>query len=328
MKLNKSFFIAMAAIVGGLASSCSDDGVWNAAPSEGVAYSFNAPSSSFVYDGSDVIEDIDVVITRNTTNGEVALPILSTVTDPSLVTIPEEVVFADGSNTAVCKVSVSDDFTAGQEVTITLAISAEEYGIEPVVVPAKPTEPSQEDEEAYAIYLDSLEAYNAALVDYKTYTKKLANYKNSTTITIKKNETWALVGTGDYVYSLFFGDEDDPQVDPGLELYRSEANSSRYKITHWGYDVDFCFTMDGEGNILVTADQNTGATYSSYGAVYIADEVEYFGDDEEVSYFDADTNTFHFALVYYVGAGYLTYGIETFTLNASSEANFRNVFRK
>lgn len=311
MKLNKSFFIAMAAIVGGLASSCSDDGVWHAAPNEGVAYSFNATSSNLVYDGDAVIGDIDVVITRNTAKGELTLPITAVVSDPSLVTVPEEVVFADGSTTAVCKVSVSDDFTAGQEATVTLAIGAEEYGLTPVVVPNKPTAPSEDDKEAYAIYLDSLEAYNAAVNDYNLYTKKLANYKRSTTITIKKNETWELYGTGTYLYSQYMTGDD-----PGLEIYRSVEAPQHFKIEHWFYDVTLTFSMYEDGSIVVN-DTYTGYDHASYGPVYVADELVYFGDDEETSYYDAETNTFYFAVVYYVSAGYFGYGYEAFVMDSN-----------
>ena len=313
MKFNKSFFIAMAAIVGGLASSCSDDGVWHAAPNEGVAYSFNAASSNYVYDGSDVIGDIDVVITRNTTNGELTLPITAVVSNPALVTVPEEVVFENGSNTAICKVSVSNDFTAGMEAKVTLAIGAEEYGLTPVVVPNKPTAPSEEDEEAYAIYLDSLEAYNAAVEDYNTYTKKLANYKRSTTITIKKNETWALYGTGTYLYGDYFFTGDDP----GLEIYRSVEAPQHFRIEHWGNDVTFTFSMYEDGSTFVD-EQFTGYDHPTYGPIYIDDLVDYTGGTNYgAGFFNEETNTFYFAVVYYDADGAWGYGYEAFVMDSN-----------
>lgn len=140
-----------------------------------------------------------------------------------------------------------------------------------------------------------------------------------------ESETWKSVGTGDFTYSLFFGDEDDPFVDEGLELLQSETDPTRYKIEHWGYDVDFVFTMDENGNILVD-DQETGYIHSQYGAVFVDDLVDYTGGTNNgVSSFDAETNTFNFAIVYYVEAGIFGYGIETFKLNPSTEAKSRSV---
>lgn len=135
-----------------------------------------------------------------------------------------------------------------------------------------------------------------------------------------EEDTWTLVGTGDYTYSVFFGSVDEPAVDEGLALYRNDKNPALFKIEHWGYDVDFLFTMDAEGNVLV-ADQETGYTHSTYGMVSVDDCVDAYEDTEHgVSSYDAETGTFNFAVVYYVSAGAFGRGIETFQLNAASKA--------
>ncbi|MCH5175287.1 MAG: hypothetical protein J1F40_05325 [Prevotellaceae bacterium] len=621
MKLNKSFFIA-AALVGAMATSCSEDGVWDAAPNDNVAYTFNASSASYTYSPEDVMEDIDIVITRNNTNGSVTIPIAAESSDPDMVVAAEEVVFEDGSNTANCTLQILKQFEIGEEATITLMIDPEAYGIAPVKKPYMPEEPEEDDfdteEEfnaAYDAYEKEMEtfdaeAYNDSLINYNTYVKQLANYKRSTKVTIMKDynwtslgmgtfddalifdesyrveiqqanenpsmfrlvhpyneglekeytddeiaenpsdyvkfqilkagdvlrgvtlkndglvyynqfnigikdedynvavsyvhpsafaskateeswslntvksyqenglpavvqfapfyymngvggydysvytgvvtitfpgvkvydyeseivysgryidadnveyvladvtlgadvkkarivivpgknniddayagvlngslkyvevdedgqvqipmlenaatgkytiallaygeeseegkdaeivsyntatfdyvgagapEVWNLVGIGDYIYTLFFTDNDgSPLVDEGLELYQSEDDPTRYKIEHWAYDVDFVFTMDEEGNILVE-DQETGYVDSEYGMIYVDDLVDYTGGTKYgTSYYNAETKTFKFAVVYYDVEDAWNYGYETFTLNSSTETKARS----
>ena len=128
---------------------------------------------------------------------------------------------------------------------------------------------------------------------------------------------WETVATGDYIYTLFFGSEDNPQTDPGLEL-QYNADDDIYRITHWGYDVDFSFTWDRSTNKVHVPSQFTGYVHSSYGEVYIAE-----ADDQnpawEVgsSFYDPETLTFYFGVAYYVSAGVFGRGFETYTLSAA-----------
>lgn len=136
---------------------------------------------------------------------------------------------------------------------------------------------------------------------------------------------WEVQGTGDYVYTIVFtDDEGNPYTDAGLELqYNKEENA--YRLTHWGYDVDFTFTWDKSTNAVFVPSQYTGWTHSSYGDVYVVESDTYSaaieGWDEEPndgpSYFDPETNTFHFNVAYYVSAGYFGHGEETFTISAA-----------
>lgn len=129
-------------------------------------------------------------------------------------------------------------------------------------------------------------------------------------------ETWTEIATGDYTYTLFFGSEDEPALDSGLTLYQSDSNSNRYKIEHWGYDVDFIFTYDAETGEVVVSDQETGYVHPSYGMVYVDELADYAGTTEMgTSYYE--DGTFYFCVVYYVSAGNFDYGYETFTLNDS-----------
>ncbi len=136
-------------------------------------------------------------------------------------------------------------------------------------------------------------------------------------------ETWTAQYVGDYVYTLFFGDEDDPYTDPGLVLYQSDADPNRWKIEHWGYDVDFCFTFDQTTGEIIVDDQETGYDHPYYGMVYVDDLVDYTGGYDFGYSFYAG-NTFYFALIYYVASGYFPYGYETYTLtDAAAKAMAR-----
>ena len=140
----------------------------------------------------------------------------------------------------------------------------------------------------------------------------------------KVEETWTALYAGTYTYTLFFGSEEEPGTDEGLVLYRSDLDPTRYKITNWGYGVDFIFTMDEAGNVVVPQNE-TGYTHPQYGMVSAVDYSIYTGKADVPSYFDAETSTFKFSLVYCVEAGYLAYGYETFVITgaAPSEAKSR-----
>ena len=136
------------------------------------------------------------------------------------------------------------------------------------------------------------------------------------------SETWTEIATGDYEYVYFW-----EGIDEGLTLYQSDADATRYKIEHWGYDVDFCFTYDQSTGSVVIDDQETGYEYDSYGMVYVMDLAEYVGDDSYgVSYYE--DGVFYFNTYNYVSTGYFGYGYETFTLSDPTAVAAKSVFRK
>lgn len=125
---------------------------------------------------------------------------------------------------------------------------------------------------------------------------------------------WEVMATGDYVYTLFFGSDEEPATDPGLEL-QYNAEEDVYRITHWGYDVDFTFTMDAETKKVHVPAQFTGVTHSTYGEVYVCEADDYKPEWEDgPSFYDPETLTFHFHVTYFVSAGSFGHGDETFTL--------------
>lgn len=167
--------------------------------------------------------------------------------------------------------------------------------------------------------------YTFVLVSYSEGVA--ANFATATfnfTKGAKVEETWTALYTGTYTYTLFFGTPEEPGADEGLVLHRSDLDPTRYKITNWGYGVDFIFTMDEAGNVVVPQNE-TGYNHPQYGMVSAVDYSIYTGQTDAPSFFDAETSTFNFALVYYVEEGYLDYGYETFVLTgaAPSEAKSR-----
>ena len=130
-------------------------------------------------------------------------------------------------------------------------------------------------------------------------------------------ETWSDKYIGTYTYSLFWvaDEEGNPLEIEDLVLQQSDKDPNRYQILDWGYNGEpFVFAFQEDGSIIVE-DQFIGYTHSSYGDVYVDDLVDYTGKtDYGQSYYDAESGTFYFAIVYYVDAGIFGRGYETFTI--------------
>lgn len=142
-----------------------------------------------------------------------------------------------------------------------------------------------------------------------------------TTIRFKSSHEFAPkfdpVGTGTFTYSLYFDGDD-----PGLTISKSSADNT-YRISHWGYDVNFDFTWDPATNKCQVSEQFTGDVHDTYGDVFVSDVPSYDDEatyDEYPCYYDPATKTFTFNLVYYVSAGYFDLGPETFTVEWNEDA--------
>lgn len=131
-----------------------------------------------------------------------------------------------------------------------------------------------------------------------------------------------LVGTGTYTYTCMFN---EPLVDPGYSLYKDPNYKDTYKITNWFYGVDFTFTWDGD-SIVNVPDQFSGYV-SQYGDVNVMELSDYVGREMSPSYYNAETKTFYFGVVYYCAAGEFGYGYETFTVDGSQPAYARQLRR-
>lgn len=120
------------------------------------------------------------------------------------------------------------------------------------------------------------------------------------------------VGIGTFTYTQFWEGDD-----PDLTISRAEG-TNLYRISHWGYDVDFDFTWDPATNKCTVSEQYIGTDYKDYGPVFVSDLPTYDPEDSTYDdfpcFYDPATKTFTFNLIYYVAAGYLKYGTETFTV--------------
>ena len=129
--------------------------------------------------------------------------------------------------------------------------------------------------------------------------------------------TFSPVGIGTYTYTQFWEGDDE-----GLVISKSSADNT-YRIGNWGGGTNFEFTWDPSTNQCKVAEQFTGYTHDSYGDVFVSDLPTY---TDEVTYadfpcfYDPETKTFTFNLIYYVSAGYFGMGPETFTVEWNAPA--------
>lgn len=144
-------------------------------------------------------------------------------------------------------------------------------------------------------------------------------------------EMWTLAGTGDYTYTIFFADEDEegnvvPVVDPGLEIYQSQDDPTRFKITHWGYNTDFIFTWNSVSGEVNVPQNFSGYTHPSYGDVYVMEAADYNPEKygEYSSNYDSETGTFNFCVSYVVEAGSFGTGFEAFAVNWAAASGARS----
>lgn len=161
-------------------------------------------------------------------------------------------------------------------------------------------------------------SYDAAAIgpdNYQSITLSIADESVTTpygmsvyTFTAGIPETWTVRYTGDYVYTQFFTGDD-----PGLSLLQSDIYPDRWKIEHWGNDVDFRFTWNQTTNKILVDNQPIGYTHASYGPVAVDDLAHYIGNASMGESYYED-GVFHFNVVYYVSEGEFGYGYETFTV--------------
>ena len=236
MKLYKSLFVALA-LVGGMMSSCSEDGVWDKASqanlglTDGTSYSFNHTSINYTYYPVDVMNgmDINVTVTRGTTEGTVTLPIKATFSDNDLISGPESVTFEDGSNTASYPIHVKQEFEPGMAATADLVIDTLKVGIPPVAKPDK-LQPDATAEDSAKFEADSINYY-------QVYLKKLAEFKLATTVTVQKDYNWESLGVGTWNDLYMFGSSAE------VEILQAVENSKIFRVN---LDMETILDRGGE----------------------------------------------------------------------------------
>ena len=132
MKLYKSFMFSALAAVAALATSCSDEGYWDGYTPESPEYSFAQATNSYKYlPTDDIPTSYELKVYRNNNNGEVALPLVVDYAGDVFST-KDTIVFADGSNEAICTVGVNNPVIGKTEsITIAIDTTAQAYKVSP-----------------------------------------------------------------------------------------------------------------------------------------------------------------------------------------------------
>lgn len=119
MKLNtfKSTFL----ILSGLAlGACSEGQYWDEPSNPGKVFAFEKPAETISIPANDDFPStIDVVVSRNSNEGEATVPVTFTSSD-DLITGPASVTFANGSYTATYTISLADGLFAGVNYTASI----------------------------------------------------------------------------------------------------------------------------------------------------------------------------------------------------------------
>ena len=225
MKLYKSLFI-VTALVAGMLTSCSDDGVWDKAKpadlylTEGTAYAFDATSCSYTYYPADVTAglNIPVTVTRGNTDGQYTLPIKADFSDTEILSGAESVTFEAGQNTATYTIHVNKEIEIGQTVSAKLRIDTLCIGI-PYM-----KDPGIDELDETSTHEDSV-LYN----NYQTYLKKLAAYKIVTTVDIGKDYNWKSLGKGSIVDNFWFENGDAPAT---VEIMQAVENANMFRVVN------------------------------------------------------------------------------------------------
>lgn len=268
MKLYKSLFIATA-LLGGMMTSCSEDGVWDQASpanlwlTNGTSYSFDNTSIDYTYYPVDNMKDMDVniTVTRGTTQGTATINIESVFSDDELISGPTSVTFQDGSNTAVYPIHVKQDFDPGVAAQAKLVIDSASVGI-PVVDKPKKLEPGATHEDSVKFLADS--------TAYAVYVSKLSSYKLATTVTIQKDYNWKSLGMGTYKDGYFWG------TSASVEILQAVEDAKKYRVmldmetivTKGGDEVDGNQSTQTTITLLEKGQDFRGVTIDGDGYVY------------------------------------------------------------
>lgn len=148
-------------------------------------------------------------------------------------------------------------------------------------------------------------------IDYGTATETLANI------------TWSQMGTGTYTYTVMF---EEPLPDEGYVISKRDGSDDTFKISDWFYGVDLTFKWNQATNEVNIPQQFSGYAHPGYGEVYVGEAGEVSSKwDGGPSYYDPDTKTFHFHIIYFVSAGSFGADDETFEVAWDEAAGLARV---
>lgn len=126
-------------------------------------------------------------------------------------------------------------------------------------------------------------------------------------VTSPIGETWRVAGTGDYTYADIVYSE----TDENLKLYSCDEDASLFAIAPWAAGGVLKFSIDEDGKTLHVLNSLTGEDYAPGYPIIAGDAGDLL--EEDASYYDEETNTYYFNIVYFV-PGYGKFGsdVETF----------------
>jgi hypothetical protein len=205
--------------------------------------------------------DVNITVTRGTTQGTATINIESAFSDDELISGPTSVTFQDGSNTAVYPIHVKQDFEPGMAAQAKLAIDSASVGI-PVVDKPKKLEPGATHEDSVKFLADS----TADAV----YLNKLSSYKLATTVTIQKDYNWKSLGMGTYKEGYFWG------TSASVEILQAVEDAKKYRVmldmetivTKGGDEVDGNQSTQTTITLLEKGQDFRGVTIDGDGYVY------------------------------------------------------------
>lgn len=126
-------------------------------------------------------------------------------------------------------------------------------------------------------------------------------------VTSPIGETWRVAGTGDYTYADIVYSE----TDENLKLYSCDEDASLFAIAPWAAGGVLKFSIDEDGKTLHVLNSLTGEDYAPGYPIIAGDAGDLLGED--ASYYDEETNTYYFNIVYFVpGYGMFDSDVETF----------------
>lgn len=128
---------------------------------------------------------------------------------------------------------------------------------------------------------------------------------------------WEYIGTGTYEFVHLFA------FTKTIPIYAKEESDSLVyvKMDGWLYpEYPLIITLNPETGRCYVNPQPTGYVNGKYGMIMVADGSTYSGrDDQFISTYDEQTETFSLYIVYYVDEGYFGHGYETLKMNFEEE---------
>lgn len=202
-------------------------------------------------------------------------------------------------------------YVKGESIVVPADMMTPDAGDEEIVLGLQPTGLDALGDEVYAKINTGKSSFSEKVVSlnitFQTAPDKNGNFVEfGTTDEVLENIKWNLVGTGTYTYAIMLEGED-----PGYEVYQREDKPDTYKVPDWCYGGDFVFTWNKTTNQCTVPKSFTGFVHPQVGNIYVADWVNWYAEllgktikyDDVPCYYDPDTKTFHFTLMYLSNEG-------------------------